>query len=209
MGMVVFDLGGVLVKIAENWQMAAQTAKISGIRPEIGVLGLAAFPGFEPYQAGKTADAEFLAELQDWLGLDNPDSALKVHQGILVEPYPGTLELVQQLHSLGLQTGCLSNTNAPHWDRMSDPNEFPAIASLQIPGLSHLLKAEKPHAEIYEKYEALAATNGRNLVFFDDSMGNVEAAKACGWRAHRINPAEDTAAQMRFHLAEYGLAVAV
>lgn len=207
MGMVVFDLGGVLVKIAENWQMAAQTANVAGIRPEVGTLGLASFPGFEPYQAGKTSDDEFVAELQDWLGLDRPESALKVHQGILVEPYPGTLELVQQLHKLGLQTGCLSNTNAPHWERMSDPTQFPAIASLKIPGLSHVLKAEKPHSEIYEKYEILAATSGRNLVFFDDSMANVEAAIACGWRGHRINPAADTAAQMRLHLAEYGLAV--
>ena len=50
--LIVFDLGGVMVRIARTWRDAAQNAGIHlGEFPE-SLLGLNAFPAFEPFQAG-------------------------------------------------------------------------------------------------------------------------------------------------------------
>lgn len=207
MKMVVFDLGGVMVRIAKTWGEAAATAGYPGMVNGHADFPLSGFTGFEPFQAGVHSEEEFLDDLRSWLGVPSSEVALAIHQGILIEPYPGTLELVQSLHHLGIGTGCLSNTNAPHWHRMSDHAQFPAIASLKVPGLSHEMRAEKPNPDIYHAFESISGVNGRDIVFFDDLMANVEGAKACGWRAHRIDPSGDTADQMRLHLSEYGICV--
>ena len=47
----------------------------------------------------------------------------------------------------------------------------------------------------------------REILFFDDAEENVQAARAVGWRAERIDPAGDTARQIAEALAQHGVAV--
>lgn len=106
----------------------------------------------------------------------------------MLAPFAGSEELVADLHQAGIATACLSNTNAPHWEVMRQHAHFPAIASLQMPVLSHVVNAEKIlHTEIYEAFERITGYSGSNVVFFDDVKVNVLGALDMGWNAFQID----------------------
>ena len=201
---VAFDLGGVLVRIAKSWSEAMETAGLEhqSINGDQFFHGC---PEFEPYQAGKISESEYLAGLQRYLGLSSKEEALKAHNGILMVAYPGTVELVSELRAKGVPTACLSNTNAPHWVAMSNQDLFPGISQLDHPILSHEVRAEKPHEEIYRIFESKTGFSPEQIIFFDDLQPNVDAAIACGWTAFRIDPTTSTEPQLRAHLVELGI----
>lgn len=155
---------------------------------------------FADYQAGQIAEDEYLGGLAEHFCLASTDQALHLHNSILLDPYEGTLPLVQSIHAAGVRTACLSNTNDLHWIALRDCGRYPAIASLQTPGLSHILKLAKPDPAIYSAMESVLGLAGSELVFFDDVEANVEAGRARGWNAHLIDPHGDTAAQITAHL---------
>ncbi len=202
---VCFDVGGVLARIVRTWGEAADHTGI--------VIAEAARPvphatGFEPhlqYQRGEIGESAYLEALKAYLEVDSVEDALRVHNGILLEPYPGTFELVLELRRAGVKTASLSNTNAPHFATMLDPEKFPAIVALDFKVPSHEVRSEKPNPEIYRILEEAIGARGAEIVFFDDSAKNVEAANLVGWHAFWIDPAGSPASQMREHLAAEGL----
>src|SRR5687768_3281795 len=98
--MVCFDLGGVLVRIARTWREAMLAA---GLLPPPGEFesALTDCPAFDAYQAALIGSEEYLAELGRYLGGLSAEEARQVHVHILVEPYPGTIELVRDLRRAG------------------------------------------------------------------------------------------------------------
>jgi HAD superfamily hydrolase (TIGR01509 family) len=203
--LIVFDLGGVMVRVTYEWRLAIDTAGVRAERPENLDRKLGECPLFDTFQAGKIELQPYLDALAEFHGLSSQSDALRVHQSILVHPFPGTLELVSDLHAAGVRTAILSNTNAPHWDEMKGSGRFPAIAALQLPVLSHEVREEKPDAAIYRSLERLSGCQPGQILFFDDLPANVEAARACGWDAERIDPNTDPAQQTRSYLNTYGV----
>lgn len=197
---VVFDIGGVLVRINRNWEDALLEA---GIRN--GTFGnLMSFPQIEEFQRGALSQAEYLEALREFLHVADVEKALEVHNLILKEPYPGTLELIQELNERGIVTACLSNTNEPHWMVMKS-GRFPNITSLQYTGVSHEMRLHKPEASIYEAFEKMVCALPGEILFFDDLEENVEAALERGWKAYWIDHSQDTAEQMELILIGEGV----
>lgn len=200
MGLVLFDLGGVMVRVAYRW---GQT--MPGLDPRFDQVSMGECAEFEAYQAGRLSLDDYLVALAAFLGLDSKENALIAHNGILNEPFAGTLDLVEELHAAGVPTGCLSNTNAPHWETMKHSGRYPAIAALQTPILSHEVQAEKPGPEIYRIAEEKTGKQGADIIFFDDLEKNVQAARDRGWQAFRIDPDAHPAQQARRHLVDLGI----
>jgi FMN phosphatase YigB (HAD superfamily) len=127
--------------------------------------------------------------------------------------YPGALGLVQELNRLpGVTTACLSNTNAAHWRRLANEDgraAYPSVLELRQRLASHLLGCAKPDAQIYARAQAAffgdQGGTPEQIVFFDDLLENVEAARAQGWTAFQVDHEGDTVRQMRTHLAHAGL----
>ncbi len=203
--MVVFDLGGVLVHVAQRWRQAVERAALPTQTLQNLDVPLDHCPQFVDYQAGAVDQSAYLESLRGYLGLESELQALLAHDGILLRPTLGSLDFVRQLHAAGIRTGCLSNTNAAHWDVMSDSANFPAIAMLQVPGLSHVMRLEKPSLEIYRAYEALAGVEADEILFFDDLAPNVAGAREAGWDAVRIDPENGPVEQMKAACRERGL----
>lgn len=188
------------MRINPTWGEAASHAGITPRCDPSALDALGGFSAFEAFQAGEFEAGLFLDALAAHLGLSGPAEAEAVHQAILVEAYPGTAELVDELHRAGIATACLSNTNALHWDRMAHTPEFPAIYALQRKFASQELHLQKPEPAIYRAVEEATGVGPESIVFFDDGAHNVAGAVACGWRGCVIDPQGDTARQMRAFL---------
>ena len=193
-----------MAEISHTWEDAARCAGVACKNLGDGNTRLSTFPGFDQYQAGRISLAEYLNELAEYVGCD-PKDALTVHNGILVEEYPGIADLVKEIHELKLGTGCLSNTNEPHWEVLALNGQYPSIHSLDMKMASHLVGINKPSHEIFQTYSSTFGLAPESIVFFDDYLVNVEGALACGWNARWIDSTLDTPTQMREHLRDLGV----
>jgi len=193
---VAFDLGGVLIRICNRWSEAIDRAPLAqSLNDGLGLLDESA--ALVAYQAGEYDTSEYLVELARFLGCRTPEQAMLVHNAILVEPYPVTAELIQDVLSTGLQAGCLSNTNDLHWQEIFDSGRFPFADLLTVNVASHLVGANKPDPAMFEAFEHKSGFSGSEIVYFDDSRENVEAARARGWQAHSVDPSDSTSSQVR------------
>jgi len=201
---IVFDLGGVVAEISHTWEDAATCAGVTCSNLRSHSTKLSSLEAFEEFQSGKITLNEYLANLAEFAGC-TPDNALRVHNGILVTEYPGVSELVGEIKSLGLATGCLSNTNEPHWEMLALSGQYPTIKSLDMKMASHLVGLSKPSPAIFELYCETFELDPETIAFFDDYAVNVEAAQSCGWNARQIDPSKDTPTQMRAYLKDLGV----
>jgi FMN phosphatase YigB (HAD superfamily) len=165
---------------------------------------LVQLPAFNDYQAGKIPFDHYLSELSLFAGCAYAD-ALKIHNGIIVREYDHVGQLVDELRTRGYRLGCLSNTNGPHWMHLVETGAYPTIQSLEMKMASHLVGLNKPDPRIYELFCSTFHLEPAQIVFFDDHAVNVAAANSLGWTANLIRPGDDTADQMRAHLARLGM----
>lgn len=192
---VAFDLGGVLIQINHRWEDAIRAAGESF--PAVGPLG--GFADFDSYQMGAVDETTFFSSLCEFIGSTDLECAKRVHMAVLREEYDGVSQLVRELTEKGITCGCLSNTNAMHWATFFDGSRYAFGPSLTVRIGSHVVKANKPDATIYRAFEQASNCTGEEIAYFDDGPANVAAAKDRGWHAWVIDPAGDTAAQMRRH----------
>ena len=191
---VCFDLGGVMIQIHHEWEGALSASGFPVTKP-VGPLG--GFSEFDLYQQGAVGETDFLAALASHLDLAGRAEARKVHMAVLREAYPGVDGLVAELVDCGIVCGCLSNTNASHWETFFDGGRYAFGPSLSVRIGSHLVGANKPDESIYPAFERECGFGGSQVAYFDDGPANVAAAKARGWQSWLIDANGDTAAQMR------------
>ena len=113
---VVFDLGGVLVRIHRSAQQALQSIGY----PEAETVRLTDSGAFQTlnaeYQSGRIPLDSFIQETAKLLDPVVPyTSLLEAHDAILISEYPGALDVVNDLQRRGVETCILSNTCARHW----------------------------------------------------------------------------------------------
>jgi putative hydrolase of the HAD superfamily len=206
---VVFDFGGVLVKIEPGLTAACRAA---GLQERVPLDAPELSRRWEEldclHQLGRITSDEFFARIGVALGGAYALEELeRLHRCLLGAPYPGVEQLVSELHARGVATGILSNTNPSHWRALRE--EYPAFRTLFVAHPryaqpSHLLGARKPDPAIYRAYLDVTGLAPSEVVFFDDFAENVEAAREQGWRAFRIDAAGDPMAEIRDLLARLG-----
>ncbi len=192
---VCFDIGGVMIRICHTWNAALAQVALTPSKPLADALPLGGFLAFDAFQDGAVTFDEYAAQLGDFLGIELEQAKI-AHNAILKEMYPGTLEIVRELQSAGLVTGCLSNTNTPHWETMHS-GKFPNIHELKVRLASQEVGVSKPEERFYRMFEEQSGLAPDEILYFEDTLVNVEAGLACGWNAVQIDPAQDTAGQMR------------
>ncbi len=203
---VVFDLGGVVVRICRSWEEACARAGIGVREPErFAQPALRERRGTltNQYMSGHMSCAEYFNAISDATdALYTADEVRRIHDLWLIEEYPGIGDLIRRVNALpGIVTACLSNTNHAHWQALTIGTErSSAIANLGVRLVSHELGAVKPDETIYRAAERALEARAQEIVFFDDTPEHVEGARSCGWHAERIDPLADPAAQIIAHL---------
>ncbi len=211
---VVFDLGGVLVRIVRSWTEAHAAA---GLPPhsicEAEAFDRARRELAQAHQVGAITPSEYYAGIaRVSRGAYTAEHAEAILTAWQSEEYPGVDAVVTAIEDAGAETGALSNTNAAHWAVLrpdvsgaASAPRFPTVARLRHAHASHLLRLAKPDPAIYGAFEGATGFAASDILFFDDLEENVAAAQARGWRAEVIDHAGDTASQLQAHLEGHGL----
>jgi FMN phosphatase YigB (HAD superfamily) len=199
--LVVFDLGGVLVRVARSW---AEACALAGLDWRGDFDDAAARAAREPlvvaYETGRLDRLEYCERLSRATGARyTPQEVGRIHDAWLIEEFPGLARIFDALEAAGVPTAILSNTNAAHWEAQFPASgasgRFPTLARVRHPHASHLLGLRKPDPEVYPVLER-AVGGARRVVFFDDLERNVIAARRAGWDALLVDPLADPAAQV-------------
>ncbi len=213
--LVVFDLGGVVVRICRSIKEAGDRCGIAVREEDITPERRAERRAIHAlYERGRLTCDEFFVAIAKTTGdRFTPQQFRAMHEAWIIEEYPGVSELIDDLHAAGIQTGVLSNTNASHWAQMQpvvradggvNAPKFPTPAKPIHKHASHLLGLAKPDAAIYHEFARRTGFAPGTIVFFDDLPDNVEAARKAGWQSHVVDHMGDPAGQMREFLRGAG-----
>lgn len=172
-----FDLGGVLIETC-GYQRLRDTALAGAGPQEIRTRWLQS-PAVAAFERGAIAPRAFaeqvLAEFR--LALP-PERFLEEFRGWVKDFYPGARELVARLRTR-YRVGCLSNCNELHWQEAW-------AGHFDYPLASHRIGVVKPDPAAFLKMGEVSGKEMAEIVFFDDSQVNVEAARTLGVRAFLV-----------------------
>jgi putative hydrolase of the HAD superfamily len=88
------------------------------------------------------------------------------------------------------QRAVLSNSNALHWPRVQ--NEMQLGAAFDSHFVSHLTGRIKPDAAAFEHVVESLRCRPASVLFLDDNLLNVDAAKRLGMQAVRVQGIDET-----------------
>lgn len=200
MTLVVFDLGGVLVRIRHTWDAILEALG----EPPLARTSAWHHADYDPilrYQNGTMDEDAYLEQVGGDLGL-TPERARAAHAAMLEGDYVGAVGLIEDLKAAGVKTACLSNTNALHWVALMACH--PTMTALDARFASFEMNLSKPDPRAY-RVVADAFPGVDRKIFFDDRLDNVVAAINLGWEAHRVDPDGNPPALMRAILTEGGV----
>jgi glucose-1-phosphatase len=178
---VLFDLGGVLVEVAGIGAMR----DLSGVASDDELwrrwLGCQWVRRFE---RGGCSPEEFAAGVvHDW-GLDiQPDAFLEAFTAWPGQPFDGAGGLLEEVGAHA-SLGCLSNTNALHWDRHF--SRWPMFQLFDHAFFSFELGMVKPDRETFDHVAQALGVEPARVLFLDDNVVNVEGALAAGFNAAQV-----------------------
>lgn len=184
MDTILFDLGGVLIRVTGISTMM----EWSGLPTEQFWERWLASPTVRGFESGQISSELFASLLVDEFDLPvDASDFLNQFSNWLAGPYPGAAELLKTLTPY-YRLVSLSNTNALHWERMV--NEMDLLEGFDFNFPSHQTGLLKPDKQAFNYVcEALDA-KPENILFLDDNQVNVDAAASVGIVSYRVQGVE-------------------
>lgn len=195
---VVFDVGKVLVEWERDLpfrSLIPDPAERAWFMDEVIPLSW-----HGEHDAGRDAEEMIAARSADY-----PDHAHLIRAWLdrfnetIPGPVPGSTAIVEELHAAGVPLYAITNFGADTWAMFSPT--YPLFGRFRDIVVSGVEKLAKPDPAIYALATDRFGHAPGAMLFVDDSLPNVESARACGWHAHHFVGAEG----LRAELAEHGL----
>lgn len=173
---MLFDLGGVLVENTTFQDlMALLPAKQSLSDIQARWLSSRSVRAFE---TGVIDATDFgICFVEEWALSITPSEFIEHFQHWPKGPFAGAVELMRQLRRR-FRTAILSNCNVLHWASMSALTE-----AVDHAFSSHIVGIAKPSSGIFDHICGSMHCLAEDILFFDDSLTNVEAARQAGLNA--------------------------
>jgi putative hydrolase of the HAD superfamily len=188
-------MGGVLVEI--DWH--GKISKLLGQDipfEQIHVLW-GASPSVNEFEHGRMGFEEFAKAFIVEQGLTLTETAFKQEfMDIVVGDFPGVCELLEALQK-NYTISLLSNTNTAHWNRIVEQNTF--LRFVDHPFTSLQFGIMKPNPAIYHRLIQELNCRPDEILFFDDGLINVEAARAIGINAEQTIGLDQVKGVLRRH----------
>lgn len=183
---LLFDFGGVLVDLDRQRCIQAFADLGFDIRPYLGAYRQAGI--FSLLEQGKITVQDFCVGIRELSANDEltDEAIVKAWEKYLVGVPAERLELLLKIRQ-HYPVSVLSNTNCVHWAQAC--NDFFCYKDLGVNDffdklfLSYELGVEKPAPELYQKVIEGLGVPANEILFFDDSEVNCEAARQCGMQA--------------------------
>jgi HAD superfamily hydrolase (TIGR01509 family) len=185
---LLFDVGGVLVQLSGVEAMLEWLDnRIS--EDEFWRRWLQSVP-VRQFETGQIDADEFAIGVTSEFGLPvEPRQFLEAFIRWPTGLYPGTLEMLARIPS-SYQRAVLSNSNALHWPRVQ--TEMQLGAAFDNNFVSHLTGRIKPDAAAFEHVMESLGCSPASVLFLDDNLLNVDAAKRVGMQAVRVRGIDET-----------------
>ncbi|RPE13503.1 HAD family phosphatase [Chitinophaga lutea] len=189
---IIFDLGGVLLNI--DYQLTNKAFTDLGVRNFTELYSqFHANTLFEDLETGKVSEEDFIAQLKPHIpGHVTGDQIIAAWNAMLLDYPVARLQLLQQLRQ-HYNLYLLSNTNAIHLKEVNNilgrSRGIPSLAAFFDKSYySHLIGLRKPEKEAYQLILDENNLRPEETLFIDDTLPNVEAAKALGIQTIHLQP---------------------
>lgn len=196
---IVFDFAGVLFR----WQPVAMLQReLPHLAPDEAAARHWVAQIFQGYggdwgdfDRGTVAVPALVARIARRTGLD-PADVQRVVDAVPQElqPVPDTVALLRRLQRAGRELYFISNMPAPFADHLEATHDF--LRCFRDGVFSARVHLNKPEPAIFELAAARFGAAPRELVFLDDHLPNVQAARALGWNALHFSDAAKAGAEM-------------
>ncbi len=195
---IAFDLGNVLVKV-DHWRCCRELGRLAKISPE-AVFQAVFETSLEPrLDTGQLSPEDFYQGTKEHLLLDLSYPRFVDLWNEIFDPMEGIEEVLKRLHSR-YPLFLLSNTNDPHFQYIAARFGH-LLRYFQSFILSYLVGSRKPEPGIYQALIKATGRPAHEILFIDDKLPFVEAARGHGLNAWQFTDLED----LRRKLTESGL----
>lgn len=110
-------------------------------------------------------------------------------------PVPGSLELVEALHTRGVPLYAITNFGAEFWAGFQPTQPvFERFRDVVVSGVEQLVK---PDPAIYHLAQQRFGHAPEAMLFIDDNAANIASVRACGWHGHLFTDAPTLDADLR------------
>lgn len=148
------------------------------------------------FDRGIVEVSALVARIAARTGLSEPE-VRRVVEAVPAElqPMPDTVALLRRLHAQGRRLHYLSNMPAPYAEHLERTYDF--LGCFESGVVSARVRQIKPEPGIFDAAARLFGAAPSELLFVDDVLVNVQAARAAGWQALHFVDAMDCEAQLR------------
>jgi glucose-1-phosphatase len=188
---LLFDLGRVVIDIDFNLAFA-KWAEYACCDQAVIAQRFSYDDAYKRHERGEIDADEYFTALRLALGVEIPDTQLlEGWNAIFIGEMPGISPLLADA-ARRFPLYAFSNSNREHelcWSR-----RFTGVLRyFREIYVSSTIGLRKPEAEAYNYVVKAIGTSAERIVFFDDVLENVDAARACGLQAFQVKSATDVA----------------
>jgi putative hydrolase of the HAD superfamily len=183
---LVFDFGGVLfdwrpVELLKR-ELPGRAVDDAAARHWAAQIFQGYGGDWGEFDRGTVAPGELVERIARRTGL-TPSEVQAVIDAVPAElqPVPATVALLGRLRAAGAPLYYLSNMPAPYADHLEAEHEF--VGWFRAGVFSSRVQAVKPEPGIFALAAERFDARPEELLFFDDHLPNVLAARAAGWQA--------------------------
>ena len=186
---LLFDLGGVIMGL--DWDRAFQRwGRASHVPPEALATLFAFDEAYERHERGEIGELDYYASLRRSLAIDIDDGEFRAGwRAIFTEPVHETVSLLEKLRDR-VPLYAFSNSNATHhavWSRKYRQ----ALANFRRVFVSSEMGLRKPERASFDLIAREIGVAPGRILFFDDTLANVEGARRAGLQAVRVSGPDD------------------
>jgi glucose-1-phosphatase len=188
---LLFDLGRVVIDIDFNLAFA-KWAEYACCDQAVIAQRFSYDDAYKRHERGEIDADEYFTALRLALGVEIPDTQLlEGWNAIFIGEMPGISPLLADA-ARRFPLYAFSNSNREHelcWSR-----RFTGVLRyFREIYVSSTIGLRKPEAAAYNYVVKAIGTSAERIVFFDDILENVDAARACGLQAFQVKSAADVA----------------
>ena len=185
--MVLFDLGGVLIKLGKHPLPADWIGNAGGLTLREWFSSQSG----RDFETGLISPHEFAAAMKREFNIEQSSERIIAEFARWPEGlYPGSEQVLGDLRE-SYRLAVLSNSNELHWPRIT--TELGLSDYFEQMYSSHIIGAAKPDSKSFDYVVKATGCDPEEILFFDDSEANIKAATNFGMNGVLVGGLADVA----------------